>query len=59
VRRPYATVNPWLFKPAIAPHIAAAGAVFGQAWAALERGGRDGEFAFPVSDIGRREPRGR
>jgi malonyl-CoA O-methyltransferase len=34
-------------------------AVFGQAWAALERGGRDGEFAFPVSDIGRREPRGR
>jgi malonyl-CoA O-methyltransferase len=33
--------------------------VFGQAWGALERGGRDGEFAFPVSDIGRREPRGR
>ncbi len=33
--------------------------VFGQAWGALERGGRDGEFSFPVSDIGRREPRGR
>ncbi len=29
-------------------------AVFGQAWGALDRGGRDGEFAFPVSDIGRR-----
>ena len=29
--------------------------VFGQAWGALERGGRDdGEFAFPVSAIGRR-----
>ncbi len=24
VRHPYATVNPWLFEPAIAPHIAAA-----------------------------------
>jgi malonyl-CoA O-methyltransferase len=34
-------------------------AVFGQAWGALERGRRDGEFAFPVSNIGRREPRGR
>ncbi len=34
-------------------------AVFGQAWGALEHRGRDGEFAFPVSDIGRREPRGR
>jgi malonyl-CoA O-methyltransferase len=33
--------------------------VFGQAWGALERGERDGEFAFPVSDIGRREPHGR
>jgi malonyl-CoA O-methyltransferase len=33
-------------------------AVFGQAWGALERAGRDGEFSFPVSDIGRREPRG-
>jgi malonyl-CoA O-methyltransferase len=30
-------------------------AVFGQAWGALERRGRDGEFAFPVSDIGRRK----
>jgi malonyl-CoA O-methyltransferase len=28
--------------------------VFGQAWGALERGGRDGEFAFPVSNIGHR-----
>jgi malonyl-CoA O-methyltransferase len=28
--------------------------VFGQAWGAIQRGGRDGEFAFPVSDIGRR-----
>jgi malonyl-CoA O-methyltransferase len=34
-------------------------AVFGQAWGALERATRDGEFAFPVSHIGRREPRGR
>jgi len=34
-------------------------AVFGQAWGALERGGRDVEISFPVSDIGRREPRGR
>ena len=33
--------------------------VFGQAWVAVERSSRDGEFAFPVSDIGRREPRGR
>lgn len=33
-------------------------AVFGQAWGALERGGRAGEFAFPVSEIGRREPSG-
>jgi len=24
IRHPYATVNPWLFEPAIAPHIAAA-----------------------------------
>jgi malonyl-CoA O-methyltransferase len=32
--------------------------VFGHAWGALERGGRDGEFAFPVSNIGRREPHG-
>jgi malonyl-CoA O-methyltransferase len=32
-------------------------AVFGQAWGAVERGARDGEFAFPVSDIGHREPR--
>ena len=31
-------------------------AVFGQAWGALERTTRDGEFAFPVSDIGRRGP---
>jgi malonyl-CoA O-methyltransferase len=29
-------------------------AVFGQAWGALERRGRDVEIAFPVSDIGRR-----
>jgi malonyl-CoA O-methyltransferase len=34
-------------------------AVFGQAWGALERAKRDGEFAFPVSHIGRREPHGR
>lgn len=34
-------------------------AVFGQAWAGLEKTGRDDEFAFPVSDIGRRQPRGR
>jgi malonyl-CoA O-methyltransferase len=34
-------------------------AVFGQAWGAIERVGRDGEFAFPISDIGRRLPRGR
>jgi malonyl-CoA O-methyltransferase len=33
-------------------------AVFGQAWGAFERGGQDGEIAFPVSRIGRREPRG-
>ena len=33
-------------------------AVFGQAWGALERRERDAEFAFPVSGIGRREPRG-
>jgi len=33
--------------------------VFGQAWGALPRDEREGEFAFPVSDIGRREPRGR
>ena len=35
--------------------------VFGQAWGAIERrdSERDGEFSFPVSDIGRREPRGR
>jgi malonyl-CoA O-methyltransferase len=35
--------------------------VFGQAWGAIEQPGseRDGEFSFPVSDIGRREPRGR
>lgn len=33
-------------------------AVFGQAWGTIERRGRDGEFAFPVGDIGRREPRG-
>jgi malonyl-CoA O-methyltransferase len=33
-------------------------AVFGQAWGALERVTRDGEFAFPISDIGRRESRG-
>jgi len=32
--------------------------VFGQAWGALERGERDGEFAFPISDIGRRVSRG-
>lgn len=34
-------------------------AVFGQAWAGLEKFARDDEFAFPVSDIGRRQPRGR
>jgi malonyl-CoA O-methyltransferase len=34
-------------------------AVFGQAWGALARAQDDGEFAFPVSAIGRREPRGR
>jgi malonyl-CoA O-methyltransferase len=34
-------------------------AVFGQAWAGLEKTGRDDEFAFPVSAIGRREPGGR
>lgn len=34
-------------------------AVFGQAWAGLEKTERDDEFAFPVSDIGRRQPRGR
>jgi malonyl-CoA O-methyltransferase len=33
-------------------------AVFGQAWGALERGAQDGEISFPVSRIGRREPRG-
>ena len=33
--------------------------VFGQAWGALARDEREGEFAFPVGDIGRREPRGR
>jgi malonyl-CoA O-methyltransferase len=33
-------------------------AVFGQAWAGLEKSGRDDEFAFRVSDIGRRQPRG-
>jgi malonyl-CoA O-methyltransferase len=35
--------------------------VFGQAWGAIERPDpeRDGEFAFPVSGIGHREPRGR
>lgn len=33
-------------------------AVFGQAWAGIEKAGRDDEFAFPVSDIGRRQPRG-
>jgi malonyl-CoA O-methyltransferase len=35
--------------------------VFGQAWGAIERpdSERDGEFAFPVSDIGHREPRDR
>ncbi len=31
-------------------------AVFGQAWGALERATRDGEFVFPVSHIGRRGP---
>ncbi|MEX2149468.1 MAG: malonyl-ACP O-methyltransferase BioC [Steroidobacteraceae bacterium] len=33
--------------------------IFGQAWGAVATAtaGRDGEFAFPVSDIGRREPR--
>jgi len=29
-------------------------AVFGQAWAGLEKTGRDDEFAFPISRIGRR-----
>lgn len=33
-------------------------AVFGQAWAGLEKTGRDDEFSFPVSGIGRRQPRG-
>ncbi len=35
--------------------------VFGQAWGAIEHPDReiDGDFAFPVSDIGRRQPRGR
>jgi malonyl-CoA O-methyltransferase len=33
-------------------------AVFGQAWGALTRARDDGEFAFPVSAIGRRDPRG-
>lgn len=33
-------------------------AIFGQAWGALDRGRRDGEFSFPVSDIGRRGSRG-
>ena len=33
-------------------------AVFGQAWAGLEKTGREDEFAFPVSGIGRRQPRG-
>lgn len=34
--------------------------IFGQAWGAVEpvKGPRDGEFAFPISDIGRRESRG-
>jgi malonyl-CoA O-methyltransferase len=32
-------------------------AVFGQAWGALGRGRHDGEFAFPISEVGRREPR--
>jgi hypothetical protein len=34
--------------------------VFGQAWGAIERqdSERDGEFSFPVSEIGHREPRG-
>lgn len=32
--------------------------VFGQAWGALERVGREGEFAFPVSEISRRGDRG-
>ncbi len=34
-------------------------AVFGQAWGALSRGARDGEFAFPVGDIGHRSARDR
>jgi malonyl-CoA O-methyltransferase len=34
-------------------------AVFGQAWGGIPRATNDGEFAFPVSEIGRREPRGR
>lgn len=35
--------------------------VFGQAWGAIEHPDReiDGDFAFPVSNIGRRQPRGR
>lgn len=35
--------------------------VFGQAWGAIEHPDReiDGDFAFPVSDIGHRQPRGR
>lgn len=35
--------------------------VFGQAWGAIEHPDReiDGDFTFPVSDIGRRQPRGR
>lgn len=33
-------------------------AVFGQAWGAIERATRDGEITFPLSGIGRREPRG-
>jgi malonyl-CoA O-methyltransferase len=32
--------------------------VFGQAWGAVERPARDGEFAFPVSEISRRGDRG-
>jgi len=31
--------------------------VFGQAWGAIARGGRDGEFAIPVGNISRRGPR--
>ncbi len=35
--------------------------VFGQAWGTIEHPDReiDGDFTFPVSDIGRRQPRGR